>query len=243
MITLYTFGSAFGLPDISPFVTKAEMLLKLAGLEYRTDPEGFNAAPKGKLPYMDDDGERIADSTFIRLHIERKYGVDFDRGLDAEQRATAWAFERMFEDHVYWAVLHARWIDDDNFNRGPRAYFESLRLPIPMRFIVPRLARRQLKSQLMGHGMGRHTEPEVVTLGTRSLDAAASFLGYKTYMMRYEPSGLDATAFAFLIGALCPLFETPLRGAADRHDNIKAYVRRMAERFYPDHAELRQWLA
>ncbi|MDJ0514091.1 MAG: glutathione S-transferase family protein [Methyloceanibacter sp.] len=241
MITLYTFGRAFGLPDMSPFVMKAEMLLKLAGLDYRTDSGGFSKAPKGKLPYIDDDGEIIADSTFIRRHIEHKYGFDFDKGLDAEQRATAWAFERMFEDHIYWTFLHARWMDEGNFNRGPLAYFE--RMPIPMRFIVPRMARRQLKAQIMGHGMGRHTDEEIVSLGTRSLDAAADFLGHKTFMMRYEPSGLDATAFAFLAGALCPVFETPLRTAAERHGNIKAYVSRMAERYYPDFAEFHQWAA
>ena len=241
MITLYTFGRAFGLPDMSPFVMKAEMLLKLAGLDYRTDSNGFSNAPKGKLPYIDDDGEVIADSTFIRRHIEQKYGFDFDKGLDAEQRATAWALERMFEDHIYWTFLHARWMDEGNFARGPRVYFESM--PIPMRFIVPRMARRQLKAQIMGHGMGRHNDEEIVMLGTRSLDAAADFLGDKTFMMGHEPSGLDATAFAFLAGALCPLFETPLRTALERHDNIKAYVSRMAERYYPDLAEFNQWAA
>ncbi len=61
MITLYTFGRSFGLPDPSPFVTKAEVLLKMSGLPFRIDTEGFNKAPKGKLPYIDDDGERIAD--------------------------------------------------------------------------------------------------------------------------------------------------------------------------------------
>ncbi len=35
MITLYSFGPFFGLPDASPFVMKGEMLLKLAGLPYR----------------------------------------------------------------------------------------------------------------------------------------------------------------------------------------------------------------
>ena len=35
MITLYTFGPYFGLPDASPFVTKAMLLLKFAGLPYR----------------------------------------------------------------------------------------------------------------------------------------------------------------------------------------------------------------
>ena len=119
MITLYSFGPGFGLPDPSPFVTKAEVLLKMAELPYRSDTTGFKKAPKGKLPYIDDGGEIISDSTFIRWHLERKYNIDFDRGLSAEQRSIAWAFEKMMEDHLYWAVVHARWMDDLNFARGP----------------------------------------------------------------------------------------------------------------------------
>ncbi len=94
MITLYTFGPAFGLPDPSPFVMKAEILLKMTKLPYRTDNTGFSKAPKGKLPYVDDDGIVIADSTFIRWHIEKKHGVDFDQGLDAGQRVMIWPFCR-----------------------------------------------------------------------------------------------------------------------------------------------------
>jgi len=127
MITLESFGPAFGLPDPSPFVTKAEMLLKMAGLAYAVDASGFNKAPKGKLPYIVDDGEIIADSTFIRWHIETKYNIDFDRGLSAEQRAIAWAFEKMLEEHLYWAFVHARWMDDANFERGRAT--SSIRYP------------------------------------------------------------------------------------------------------------------
>src|SRR5215831_13452453 len=79
MITLYTFGPAFGLPDPSPFVTKVEVLLKMTGLAYRTDTTGFRQAPKGKLPYIDDDGEQVADSTFIRWYLENIYRIDFDK--------------------------------------------------------------------------------------------------------------------------------------------------------------------
>ena len=37
MITLRTFGPYFGLPDASPFVIKAMLLLKFAGLEYQEE--------------------------------------------------------------------------------------------------------------------------------------------------------------------------------------------------------------
>ena len=171
MITLYTFGPAFGLPDPSPFVTKVEVLLKMAGLAYRTDPTGFRQAPKGKLPYIDDDGEQVADSTFIRWHLENKYRIDFDKGLSAEQRAVAWAFEKMAEDHLYWALVDARWFDEANFAKGPKNFFRTI--PAPVRPLMVAFIRRQLKRTLHGQGMGRHTRAEIVALGTRSIAAIA----------------------------------------------------------------------
>jgi glutathione S-transferase len=241
MITFYAFGAAFGLPDMSPFVTKVETLLRMAGLDYRTNTKGLSKAPKGKLPYIEDDGEIVADSTFIRGHLEKKYGIDFDRGLDDEQRAVAWAFEKMLEDHAYWTVLHARWVDEENFNKRTRAFFNSV--PALMRPIVVRMARRQMKAELHGQGMGRHTQDEIVALGTRSLDAAATLLADKPFMMGAEPTGLDATGFAFIGGTLCPAFKTPLRDAVERHGNLKAYVGRMAERYYPEQTEIARWVA
>jgi len=87
MITLYGFDAGFGLPERSPFVTKTEVQLKMAGLDYRKERSMPTASPKGQLPFIDDDGEAVADSTFIRAHIEGKYGFDFDAPLNLQQRA------------------------------------------------------------------------------------------------------------------------------------------------------------
>ena len=108
MIILYGFGAGFGLPEISPFVTKTEVQLKMAGLAYRKERARPPASPKGQLPYIDDAGARVADSTFIRAHIEAKYGFDFDAGAGTAPRAQAWAFERLIEHHVYWGLVGAR---------------------------------------------------------------------------------------------------------------------------------------
>jgi glutathione S-transferase len=232
MITLHTFGPAFGLPDPSPFVTKAEMLLKMAGLPYRADASGMRGAPKGKLPYIEDEGEKVADSTFIRLHLERKYGHDFDRGLTAEQRAVAWAFEKMAEEHLYWAVVDLRWIDDANFARGPAMFFR--RLPALLRPIAIPMIRRKVRNALNAQGMGRHSQGEIAQLATRSIDAIADYLGEKPYFMGAEPTAADASLFPFAWSVLCPVFETPVRAAAERHETLKRYVGRMRERYYPD---------
>jgi len=236
VITLYSFGPGFGLPDPSPFVMKVEILLKMANLPYRTDNSGFAKAPKGKLPYIDDDGVVLADSTFIRWHIERKYGIDFDRGLDASQKATAWAFEKMAEDQLYWVVIDDRWMDDANFRKGPAKFFE--RVPAAIRPVVVAMVRRKLRTTLHGQGTGRHSPDEILALATRSIDAIADALGDKPFFMGSEPTGVDATMFAFVCGILCPLFETRTRTAAERRDNLRRYVGRMTARFYPELTEL-----
>jgi glutathione S-transferase len=236
MITLYGFGPYFGLPDPSPFVTKAELLLKMARLPYRTDFTGLRKAPKGKLPYIDDDGERIADSTFIRWHLERKHKVDFDRGLDAKERAVAWAFEKMAEDHFYWTLVHERWMDDANFNRGARAFFEAV--PAPVRLLVMTMTRRKITNAVRAQGTGRHSRTEIEALGARDIEAIADHLGDKPFFLGTEPCGADATIFAFLAVVLCRHFDTPLRSAAERHDNLKRYVGRMTARYYPELGEI-----
>src|SRR6201985_89746 len=100
MITLYGFGPGFGLPEISPYVTKTEVQLKMAGLDYRKAKGRPELSPKGQLPFIEDDDELIADSTFIRPHIESRYGVDLDAGLSPIERAQAWSIERMSENRL-----------------------------------------------------------------------------------------------------------------------------------------------
>ena len=234
MITLYTFGPALGLPDPSPFVIKAEMLLKLSKLPYRTERRGLRKAPKGKLPYIDDDGTIVADSTFIRLHLEERHGIEFDAGLDAAQRGSAWAFEKMCEDHLYWGTVRTRWLDERNFNAGPVKFFQ--RVPVPLRPLAIRFVRRKVAGNLQAQGLGRHSEAELDRLMTRAIDGLAAFLGDKSYFMGARPCGADATIFAFVASALCPVFVTPMRDAAERRQNLVAYRDRMFEEFYPGFA-------
>jgi glutathione S-transferase len=236
MIILHKFGPAFGLPDPSPFVMKVEMLLKMANLLHRTDSSGLAKALKGKIPYINDEGVVVQDSTFIRWHIEKKYRIDFDHGLNAAQKATAWAFEKMAEDRLYCTGMHDRWIIDENFRKGPLRSLDKV--PAPIRPILAAMIRRRLRATLQGHDLGRLSSDENLALATRSINAIADFLGDKPFFMGSEPTGVDATMFAFACFVLCPYFESRLRGAAERRENLRRYVGRMTARYYPGLKEL-----
>ena len=194
MITLYGFGGGFGLPEISPFVTKTEVPLKMVGLAFRKERAMPPASPKGQLPFIEDDAEVIADSTFIRGHLERKYGFDFDAGLKREQRAQAWAFERMIEHHLYWALIGARWVDPENFAKGPAHFFDGA--PEHRREKLREDAQFRVAENYLLSGLGRHAPDDDVELAVRSLFALSVQLGEKPYLMGEDPCGADATAFS-----------------------------------------------
>jgi glutathione S-transferase len=237
MITLHAFGAAFGLPDPSPFCSKGDLLLKMSGLPYRAVTGDLGKTPKGKLPIMEEDGQIIADSTFMRLHLEQKHGIDFDKGLTPEQRGIAWAVEKMLEDHLYWAMMSERWMDDGNFDKGPRHFFDKA--PALIRPLVIAMVRRQVRKGLHAHGLGRHSRAEMITLASRAIDAAAGILGDKPYLMGSRPCGADATLGAFTMSLLCQLFTTELRTITEQHANLVAYAARIRVEFYPDLAELK----
>lgn len=235
MITLYAFGPAFGLPDPSPFVTKAMMLLKLADLPFQTNTKGFLRAPKGKLPYIDDDGTIVADSTFIRWHIEKKYSIDFDRGLSAAERGIAWAFEKLAEDNLYWAIVRERWLDDHNFEKGIAQFFRAA--PAPLRPLIKGVVRNKVRRDLKGQGIGRHAPPEIAALAIRGIDSIAAFLGEKRYFMGAQPTAADASVFPLVLGILCPRFDSPVRRAAEARPNLVTYANRMLREYFPDFAD------
>ncbi len=230
MITLFTYGRMFGLPDPSPFVMKAEMLLKIAGVPYQADTSGFRRAPKGKLPYIDDDGTVVADSTLIRLHLEKKHGVDFDAGLSERERGVAWAVEKLLEDHLYWVMVKSRWLVPANFDRGPRNFFK--RAPAFLRPLIVRTVLGKVRQTLHLHGLGRHSETELADMAARGIAAVSQVLGERRYLMGDRVCGADATAFAFIAGLLAPLFDSPQRAYGESLPNLVAYRDRMMAEFY-----------
>lgn len=235
MIVLYAFGPAFGLPDPSPFVMKTQVQLAMARVPYRSERGAPPSAPKGKVPYIQDAEQRIGDSTFIRAHIEQEYAFDFDQGLSVEQRAQAWAIERMLEDHLYFALIHARWMDDDNFTKGPAHFFDGV--PAEARDAARSQGRERVRQNLVAHGLGRHSNDEIVELGARSLAALSVLLGDKPYLFGDAPCGADATAFGMAASIHTPFFESPLRRRAESHANLAAYCDRMMRQYYPHDAD------
>ena len=81
MIKLYQFAPAFGLANASPFCMKLETYLRMAALPFEipcATLSHLQKAPMGKMPYIEDEGRTLADTTFIIDYLKARYGDPLD---------------------------------------------------------------------------------------------------------------------------------------------------------------------
>jgi glutathione S-transferase len=207
VIHLYGFAPIWGLVDLSPFVTKADIYLRLANLPFRLVPfsmESFAAAPKGKLPYIVDGHEKIADSGFIVRYLKAKYGDPLDAKLGPVERAAGHAVTRMLEENFYWVIVAERW-------RDSRVAIENYPVMIgqPPEFV--KTVVDTMLDELGGHGMGRHTADEIENLGRADLTALSNLLGDKPYLLGAEPTSYDATVYSFVAHTTQPEYDSRMK--------------------------------
>jgi glutathione S-transferase len=231
MIRLHQYPPMFGIPNASPFCMKVETWLRMAGLPFEVvrgvDPR---KGPKGKVPWIEDQGQTIADSTFILDYLTGAYGDRLHSTLDPEERATSLALQRLIEEHLYWAIAHGRFMDDEVWPITKTPFLAGF--PAPFRPLVGVLVRRTIAKSLHFQGMGRHTPEELSGLACDDLTALSTVLGGKQYFFGEKPSALDATAYGFLAQVLWAPGSRRLREHMQQTRNLPAYCERIKATFY-----------
>lgn len=233
MITLYKFGKLGDVADASPFCAKVEAYLKIANLPYEVEASAMNLrkAPKGKLPYITDDGKTIADSSFILKYLNDKCGNAVDGHLSDVEKSIAHAFTKMIDENLYWVLLHGRWKLDHNIETLNSQFFSSI--PFPLNKIIASKARKDALLALHKHGMGRHTDDEIFEIGNRDLKALSDFLGSKKFFFGDKPSSLDATAYGILAQMIkVPAFKAPIFDKAKTYQNLVDFTERFHQLYF-----------
>jgi glutathione S-transferase len=233
MITLYQLSRTWGIPNLSHFCAKLETYLRMAQLPYQVVNTLPLKAPRGKLPYIEDNGKKIVDSRLIIHYLQLTYGDLLDDHLSSEEKAIAKGFQRLLEEHLYWVTMFTRWSHTEaNWQTNKQAIFGGL--PPVVRDLAALSYRYRINSQIRGHGIGRHTPEEVFKLGKEDIDALAHFLGKKPYFMGDKPSSLDASAFGILVNTIgCPI-ESPVKDYALTKTNISDYCKKMQSEYFPE---------
>ncbi len=239
MVVLHKYIAAWGLPDISPFCTKVEIYLRMAGWAYTSKVGDSRKAPKGKLPYIEIEGQTICDSSDIIDALEARtdhpLGAPIDAGLSATDKAVARAMQSMLEEHFYFVSAWNRWGKDEawaQYQPVLKDFVSQVGVPAFAAGFVTGLIRRDVIKSIRNQGVGRHSEAQIDAIGIKLLTAVSDWLGDKPFILGEQPRILDATVYAFLIGIL----DAPMQGAIKTHlqsrANLLAYCARMKARYW-----------
>lgn len=233
MITLYQFPPAFGIANMSPFCLHVETYLRMAELPYESVyTMDLKKAPKGKLPYIDDEGTIVPDSRFIIRYLKQQYGDPFDKALSPKQSAISTAFKTMLDEHTYWLGVYYRWVYPPAWAIIKQIYFKQA--PRLLRGIVSHKVQKYMIDRLKKQGIGLHNHDEIYILCCEDVIALTDFLADKKYMFGNTISSLDACVYSFLISMIAPDIPTPFKEFILQQDNLVAYCQRIHEQYYPD---------
>lgn len=242
VVYLYQFSRTPVLPSLSSFCLKVETWLRLAGIKYENvDHKLKFRSKKGQLPFIELNGEEIADSSIIIKELADRFEKDLDKDLDNEQKNVAYALTSMIENHLLWVVMWWRTKFTDDVIKGYHVSLQhQLGSKIPngilnffFKFTYGRKGAKKVKAQ----GMGVHKAEEISEFGRRDLKVLSEQLGDKPFFFGDEPTSLDVVAFANLaqVYFIDKEVNYPLRDFMQENcANLVGLVNRMKERCFPD---------
>lgn len=232
MIRLFGFGENFGLADPSPFVLKVDAYLRMSGINFDTssDFSDFKKAPKGKLPYIKDGDCVVADSFFILEYLKEKYPAPLEEGITEAQKAISQLITKSLDENFYWCIVYSRWVREDTWPTIRDAFFGSL--PFPLKHMIPFVARKGVKSALAKHGIGKHSDEEIMRIAENTLANLSVLLADKPYFFGESPSTLDAVVYGFVAQVTLVDLENPLIKRARKHQNLVAFCHRIQATYY-----------
>lgn len=203
MIIVYGYVPAWGIPDISPYVTKVVNYLTFAGLPFEHRSQDLATldedSPYGKLPYIvDADGSKVGDSNTIINYLKEKYGDKLDADLSKEQSAGALAFNRLIEEHLYWSgIIQPRWREDSGWETYIPYIVQGAEVTPELRAALDAF-RERIVTEFNGQGMGRRPDDVVLDFYKADIDALSDYLGEKSYFLGDKVHSIDASVYSTL---------------------------------------------
>ena len=231
-IQLFGFGATLGLPDPSPFVVKTETYLRMLGFPYEKTSglHVLRKAPKGKLPFIIDGENTIADTEFIIQHLRNHHQRDLDQWLSDAETSQAYLIRKSLDENLYWCLVYSRWAVDASWARYKK--FLLADLPWPLSALAPPIVRRGMLKTIKKQGLGRHSLEEVKAITNKTFTALSHILGDQPYFFGHQPSSLDASVFAFVGGFTRIQLETPFTAMALQHQNLVEFCERVDDAFF-----------
>lgn len=232
-VILHQFPRGKEIPSLSPFCLKIETFLKINDIPY-DNQFGYKTGRKGKLPWVEYNGESQPDPKFAIEFLAEKFDANLDSTLTAEQSAVGRAVSTMLEENTYWVLVYNRYLD--NFNEFKKIMAQGAGIGFN---VSQKMHQRKMSKDLDGHGLARNTKEEVYKIAEEDIKALSVILGDKDYIMGENISTFDCTVFGLCANILYSSMDTPMKTfLKDNAQNVCTLCDKIKDTYWPDWTEV-----
>ena len=192
----------------SPFIYKMETWLRLAGIPYeivqRCPTQIMADAPRGTVPYVEIDGEKLGDSHHIIAHLKELHNDPLDDArLTPEQHAQGHLIQELCEHEILYILGHDRWVAGDYKTYGE---FFLAAMPEEARGQAIEEFQKFVEERTMGWKIGRFELEIIHEMLRKDLDVLTLCLGDGPWLFGDKPTTYDTAMF----GQIASLVHFPL---------------------------------
>ena len=136
----------------------------------------------------------------------------------------------MLEERTYFVGVYGRWVEGFH-----NVFKYIIPIPWPMQVLISPLIKRRIHGTLHGQGIGRHTPAEIHAFARKDLEAVATILGTKPYLLGDRITTYDASVFGILGNFYhCPFNPPEKTLLHTEFPTLQAYILRVKAAVYPD---------
>ncbi|MFH4981197.1 hypothetical protein AB6A40_007906 [Gnathostoma spinigerum] len=231
VVYLYQFPRLRVIPQLSPYCLKLETWLRVSDIEYENCFTWIKRSSEGLLPFIELNGEHIADSQLIISRLQRHFMIH--EGLSGEEKAVGRAIDRMIEGNTFYALLYFKSVE----NWRNLANREILGVPLPS-FVLQSLflkISRKIEKMIWKQGIGRHCREDIVNILRKDVEAISTILGDKKFLFGIRPTVADCTVFGHFASTYYLPFRQPIVDLLDEEfPRVKAHLQRMRSHYFPE---------
>uniref|UniRef100_A0A1I7T6Q3 Thioredoxin-like_fold domain-containing protein n=1 Tax=Caenorhabditis tropicalis TaxID=1561998 RepID=A0A1I7T6Q3_9PELO len=228
-VYLYQFKRLKNCPNLSPFCMKIEILCRIFKIPYEIVESTTVRSRNGLLPFIELNGEHIADSSLIETRLKSHFNIP---SLSPEQEAQSIALSKMTDHHLFFILIR--------FKTAVNAFYETLLgsfgAPTSLNFLfVPllkALVGKNVYTRCVG-AIGDFEWSELDEMLHKDLEVIQNSMKGK-FLFGDQISAVDATVFSQLATVYYP-FKTHLTEVLEKDfPKVLSYCERVKKEVYPN---------
>ncbi|EGT39143.1 hypothetical protein CAEBREN_05934 [Caenorhabditis brenneri] len=230
VVYLYQFKRTRQCPNLSPFCMKVEVLCRAYKIPYEICDDKRRWSRNGALPFIELNGEHIADSDLIETRLRKHFNIP---SLPPQQEAQSVAITRLADNHLFNVLIRYK-------IRGDEFYMVLIKLIGVPKFLTPivlplmrgAFGRKVYKKSKMA--IGDFEDHELEDVLHRDLKTIQDYLGDQKFLFGDKVTAADASVFGHIASVIYP-FRCQINNILEKDfPKVLEYCERVRKEIYPN---------